>query len=589
MKLFSKRIKICLSLIALSIALLQSFNASANNGINFWGNYPTKSFAQQDVTKPVPDRSYFTTSVEPTKDGAKLTVEIYHGRLNSPVTIGLQVAVNDGAGVVKTATFMVLDDKLADNPKLYYSKREYNLSYDQLNQELQKILPSGASHLKIGPGSPLFAVAHFTDYDHMWGSTERGGIFFMPEKASGTLAPQASLGPIRRPTELDLAIPISQTMGFNYNKMNEPGTPGLKVGGQIRSRMESEGKFQVPVEQLPNIRKQLFDMANDPALAEKILGADWSLKAELRYMRKDANGQMIVDKDGFPTPDPMVDTYYDNANYDAAKKDMAVRYRWTEGNATGSWNFKPGLNFASPDGIVDRIEFAVDTTDDKPDTLKKFANSMDPLNPFKLIRDVVPGSQPSDFLQPAVKISDNRYKFKLQHKNGLVIEMSLDYVEASSLRDAGKKTHFGQLEMDVEHLATKSMNVVNGIISTYSYKDEVTVKPLQQRFRGASLSQDAFLDGRPVIHTEADVQPGSPVKTAHANDMKLAAGAVVALRDTLLGKNWIPGAQKNAYASVALGLVSEQNASKSVKETLRLEKETKIKSRAALCPTAFGN
>jgi hypothetical protein len=56
---------------------------------------------------------------------------------------------------------MVLDDKLADNPKLYYSKREYNLTYAELNDQLQKILPSNASHLKIGPGSPLFVIAHF--------------------------------------------------------------------------------------------------------------------------------------------------------------------------------------------------------------------------------------------------------------------------------------------------------------------------------------------------------------------------------------------------------------------------------------------
>ena len=54
-------------------------------------------------------------------------------------------------------------------------------------------------------------------------------------------------------------------------------------------------------------------------------------------MKKKKDGSLILDKDGLPTPDPMVDTYYDNDKYDAAKNDMAIRYRWTEGNATGAW------------------------------------------------------------------------------------------------------------------------------------------------------------------------------------------------------------------------------------------------------------
>ena len=47
----------------------------------------------------------------------------------------------------------------------------------------------------------------------------------------------------------------------------------------------------------------------------------------------------------------MVDTYYDNATFDAAKHDVAIRYRWTEGNQAGAWNFKPGLAVVDADGL----------------------------------------------------------------------------------------------------------------------------------------------------------------------------------------------------------------------------------------------
>ena len=91
----------------------------------------------------------------------------------------------------------------------------------------------------------------------------------------------------------------------------------------------------------------LRDHANDPAEQARIFGPGWTLKLEDRYMKRDpVTKQLILDAHGLPTPDPMVDTYMDNDNFDAASNDMAIRYRWTEGNKTGNWNFKP---FLSPD------------------------------------------------------------------------------------------------------------------------------------------------------------------------------------------------------------------------------------------------
>ncbi len=551
-------------IIALVFALqFLAGNAARASNVNFWGQYGTR--AQHDINQPVPERSYFTTTVEQAPEGAKLIVEIYHGKLNNPVELGLQVALNDGSGKVQAIFLKELSKPIADNPNNYYSKREFVLNYAELNSELQKILPAKAKHIQIGPGSPLFVVATFPDYSHQWGSIDRGGIFFLPADGQ-TTENQESNGTARRPTDLDLAYPISNNMQLTYNN---PET-GAGLSGQIRSRLESEGKFQIPLREMDRIRQQLFEIAKNPAEAAKILGADWTMAAELRYMKKDGNGKLALDQHGLPIPDPMVDTYYDNQNFDAAKNDMVIRYRWTEGNSTGAWNFKPGLTHASKDGIVDRLEFGVDTTDNKPESIQKFADSMDPLNPFQMIRTVVPGSTPSEFLKPAVEISDTRYKFKLTHKNGLVVELSLDYVSAKSLRDERAPAQFGQLEMDIDHLATasqnvastNSLNVLSSLVNQSTEQDTAFLK---------TLGKKAFLDGRPVLHSIADLEAKSPVKEKHKSDFQIAAKAIKALRGAVVGNNWIPGAQKNAYATMALGLVSKTEASTSVRATLAKE------------------
>ena len=489
------------AMVGMSLLASSSVFATGGTGsINFWGGYSTQ--ASQDITKPVPDRSYFVTSVEEIAGGAKLIVEIYHGKLDSKVSLYLQAAINDGNGNVDPIPFKQLDNQVADNPTNYYSKREFILKYADLNAELAPLLPAGAKHLTIGPGTPLFVFAQFHEFNHQWGSIGRGGIFFMPEAAGvASTAGASANAPARRADELDLAYPIPENMAFKYNDVVKK--TGLQVGGQIRSRLESEGKYQIPQQDLARVKKHLFDLANNPAEAQKVLGPDWTITPLLKYMLKDPNdpNKLLLDKNGLPTPDPMVDTYYDNDNFDAAKNDMAIRYRWTEGNGTGAWNFKPGLDHVTKDGIVDRLEYGADTTDDKPDTIKKFADSTDPLNFFGLIREIVPGSTPSDFLKPSVKVQDTRYKFLLEHKNGLKVEVSLDDVKATSLRSK-HESQYSQMEMDIDHLSTASQNVATNANGFSGLSGTVT--PAQQTFL-AALDGKAFLDGRPGSGTR---EPG---------------------------------------------------------------------------------
>ncbi len=546
---------------------------------------------KKDPTKPV-SRGYIEPSVTAIPGGIRVAVDIWQDRLNSPVTLILQAAVNPGNGQTQVIPLKLLSDNIIDNPKFYHSKREFDFSYAELNAILQKSAPN-ASGLKIEPGTPLFVYANFSG--HQWGGVQRGGIIFMPEdKAQAAKVKAVSTAAVARPTALDVAYPI----GAIANRYNEVGTVkdrygnfttrGLKPDGQIRSRVEAEGKFQIPLDQMDGAKKALFELANDPVKAAALLGTEWTLKLEDRYLKKDVAGKIVMGADGYPVSEPMVDTYYDNKNNDAAKNDMAIRFRSMEKtlNGTvskdGAWNLKSGQNVYTKEGVVYRVEYGLDATDERPGTIAKFANSDHPLNFFKIIPQLVPGTQATDFLLPSVKLTDFRYKFMLHHKSGLAIEVSLDEVHAESLRkNQGKgKVIYGQLEMDVDHMALASANVAASsnllgsqpsnnssgrwVAFTTNINDHTTFM--------TALDGKAFLDGRPVLHDASDLKSRSPVRMTHGADFKSATTVISAIRDHVAGKNFLPAPQKYAYAAAAIGIVSEAEQSASVKKLIALKK-----------------
>lgn len=550
---------------AVSLSLLLAFlesSAYAQN-VSFSGDYFGVRNPHSDPTQPVSSgRSYFTTEVTELPDNkVKLSVDLWHGNLDAPVALNLKVAINDGSGQLASIPFMELQKAVADNPTLYLSKREFVFSYQELNEALQKALPGPVQHIKIEPGTPLFLHAYWPKYNHTWGDIGRGGIFYLPESKTATGTKKLVTTKTRAAAELDLAYPITSLLAFRYSHMENGVRKGLKEKGQIKSRLEMEGKYQVPLADADELLKKLFALANDPKLASQVLGADWSIQAEMRYMKKDAQGNLLKDKNGMPIPDPMVDTYYDSVESRGAQNDVALRYRWTEQNATGSWNFKPGMTHSTADGIVSRLEYAVDTTDDKPETVKRFADSMDPLNPFRAIRDLVPGAKPSDFLFPSVKLDDTRYKFKIKEKSGLVVEVSLDQVTASSLRN-GKKARFVQLEMDVDHPSTASNNLASAVVKIATFGALVDPADLDLL---KTMDAKAFLDGRPVMHTIEDLEKTSAVNTKHGADFSRAEQMIVRLRDHALGANWLAAPQKASLAALLLDHVQRKDMSKSVR------------------------
>lgn len=556
-------------LIVQVFGLSLSSQAQLINPMSLGTSTPSKSNGSGAVS-----RGYIIPSATEIKGGVRITVEIFHQQTNSPVSLYLQMVVNNGRGAVETIPFMVLDDKVADNKRGYRSLRTFDLTYAELNRILSSN-SNGGHNLRIGPGTPLFVYALWNNTGHQWGGSDRSGIVYMPGD-NGSAQPKGTI--TTRPTELDLAYPITTTMTNLFNS-GARNAVGLDPNGQIRSRVEGEGKFQILLTESKDILQEAFKLANNPSLASRVLGKGWTMKLEDRYMLKDKKGNLVLSKDGLPQPDPMVDTYYDNATYDAAQNDVALRYRWTGGNNSGAWNFKPGMGESSKEGLVYRTEYAVDATDDKPATIQAFADSDHPLNFFRFLRQIVPGSKPSDFFQPSVKIIDHRYKFKLEHKSGLAIEMSIDGVQAESLRkdSNGKKpsaVRFVQVEMDIDHLATQSSNVVTNSVNT---NNKVTFSDVKAgRARLQKLTGNFFIDGRPVIHDVSDLAPSSSLRKSRKAEFDLAQTAIVNLRKHLVGNGWIPGAQKYAMATAALGLVNVKNASASMDKMLRSVKIEEI-------------
>lgn len=580
-----KRIQLIqmLAFLGLAATLTLTSLAQAQQNKNFltgWTQETPK--VATDISKAV-SRGYLVPSIEAVPGGAKITVEVYHDRLNSGVALFLQMVINDGNGAQRLITLQQLSPEIADNPVDYYSKREFIINYDDLNRELMRVAPN-APGVRVQPGLPLYVYGKWAG-THQWGGPARQGGIFLPSNA-----PKLASAPVNastssittRPTDLDLGYKINQQM---VNMFNDRTTgAGLLKDGQVRSRVEGEGKFQVDLKQgeFKKIRARLFQLAQDPAEAAKLLGPDWTIKLVDRYMDKDAaTGALVLDSEGFPIPDPMVDTYYDNDKLDAAKNDIGIRYRYTKGNNSGAWNFKPGMGVMNSEGVVFRTEFGLDTTDNKPSTVAKFVDSTHPLNFFSRLRDLIPGSTPSEFLKPAVLVHDNRYKFLLEHKNKLAIEVSVDGVTATDLRDPSKAAvQFGQLEMDVEHLATGSLKVATTAIDALGGSDLKSNEPWL-----ATIGADAFFDGRQQIHNDGDLQPGSPILTKHASDFTLATDVIKALRSDLIGANWVPGGQKYAFAARELGMTSAHELSPSLKrmrDVMAQHAHT-----AAVCPVVF--
>jgi hypothetical protein len=152
----------------------------------------------------------------------------------------------------------------------------------------------------------------------------------------------------------------------------------------------------------------------------------------------------------------------------------------------------------------------------------------------------------------------NRYKFTLKHESGLELEVSMDFVNATtkhpSLANADgtpRVARFPQVEIEMDHVQAKSTGPVQGAYT----------KPTETGLLGDDATQDTFLKGlkepsmggAPTTHALEDVRNPKIYQDASYVQMQ---GATTSLRTALFPEGVLPARQKSAQALEQMGLIA---------------------------------
>lgn len=497
-------------------------------------------------------RGFMGPSVTSIPGGAEVTAAFHLAALPSTVTLNLVAEVTDDKGDQHLIVLKKLDDNFVYTND-YQPVRKFQLDYDQINQELKALAPN--ANLKVAPGMKMWVHAKWAN-GHRWGGTDRGGEIILPAAAnssgnSGTGIPQTSgFTQGGDTTSLDVANQIGNNLAVQY--------PGLPANGTVGSRFEKELKLHVDLADFPRVEKLLVDLAADPAQVQKLFGAGSQMKEDTTYVNQ-----------------PMIDNYLDNKQFDGAKKGMALRLR--TGKGVTSINYKPTDGFYEGNGVYARIEYQGEGIGNAQ-SIKSFMDSSHRMNPFQVIRDKIPGTAPSDFLNPAVRITDKRRKFKLALPGGEEVEFSLDRFLARSLDPNGNETgpvaEVAQLEVEVDHLAVGgSKNISNtppkGSKRWYSSEQAYEGTALASFMNPLGAQSHLSADVPPIFHGEKDLQLNSAMRTANAATFQSTQAIFDKVVSHLFGSNWNSSGQKYAVAAAALGLVPMKDAAPSVKRMLQ--------------------
>ncbi len=540
--------------------------------LGFWG-LALLLVAQQYALANSPNPSGYgqmTPWVEPIPGGAKLTAKFHHYTTGNPVSLSLLAIVTDPVGGNKLIELKRIDDSYTHSATDYNTERSIELIYADVNAELKKNAPN--LNLQIGPGTEVFLYARWmfvggdmytnnqtinNRWNHQWGGISRNGKVVLPVPLHGTSVgganSNASVSSVFTPggitTALDVANSISASLASRY--------PGLTPSKTIGSRFENELKLHVDLNDISRIENYLRNLAQNPTQVEILFGKGWQLTEDRTYV-----GQ------------PMVDVYLDNQKNDGFKIGMALRFR--SGKGITSLNYKPNDGQYMGGAVTARIEYQVEGVT-QVQHFQVFMDSFDPMNPLQLIRDKIPGAVPSDFTIQKLNLTDERLKFHLKAPTGDEVEFSLDHVKSSEIDGKGQMigptAEFGQLEVEVNHLGAKgSVNIVNQGNSQAYISESTTLHGTQLIQYLSQLNSKATLAGElpPQFHGELDFASNSPIRTANAQNFKLAYDVFDKVRDALFPNNtWISSGQKAALSAAALGMVEAEDYAPSVKQMLR--------------------
>ena len=448
-------------------------------------------------------RGFIDVRYQPAVGGVDIEVESRHVRPSDPasylgdeMTLTLQARVRDG-GTERIVTLAVMFDGIMNPEKTSTAVRRFHVDYDDINQWLKAKNPK----LELVPGDPLAVYAIWKKVGHQWGGFCREGSFDTPTPLGRSNAVSVRTGPVgTAPATVsvhNVVKPIDITLKLPDDLVKKYPLV-LDDGAKFVSRREHETKFcPRSLDELKDVTRDLLEVSlgsprdaeqrllqmfgPDPALSKQrgYPVSGWKLHTTDRYYARDAAGQILKNADGLPIVVPMFDVYQDRSakkashgddRFPFARNNMAVRFRDGEIHAGASIGTMGKLNMKTPrvtdpfTAIQTGLELSLDTRpgiSKSDEAMQQLAGYLDtatqPYNPLREQKKVAYDLAGSDVLSSAVNNLANRYKFTLEHDNGMELEVSLDFVHAGlvfeskvveatkAMSDAEKFDHYAAL------------------------------------------------------------------------------------------------------------------------------------------------
>lgn len=256
-------------------------------------------------------------------------------------------------------------------------------------------------------------------------------------------------------------------------------------------------------------------------------------------------------------PLPLEDVY--NSTKGEMQQSVVSRIR-SNAIAEGIHNLKPGPGVLladlvpskkdAPSGLIrKRIEYGM-TLKDKSvprDALEAWLKKTD--SPYKpagrALRELMPTGTP-DKTPVGFTMMQERHRFTLEHKDGLSIDISIDFVNVTH---KGKKVSIPMVEMEIDHLYFgKGNNASSGAASSIrSFTSES-----DQQTWAKGLSGNASLNGLPRFHELDDLQDKS---IWQSKEQKQTEKIIDALFPVLYPKGAVTSPQKGVAVAQELGLL----------------------------------
>ncbi|MDP2341137.1 MAG: hypothetical protein Q8O67_09275 [Deltaproteobacteria bacterium] len=532
-------------------------------------------------SKAVDDKS-FSVTVKTMHSGGSLQGG------DDKMSLMLQARVQDGdkEGIINLA---ILKDNVACNNKgKWNGEHTFRFAHEDINKYLQSLHPG----LKLVPGAKLAVAARWAG-GHTWGGFGRLGDFEvpMPPKSSplSTRLPGAGVVKPLKPTGTAASLPldISYTMPTSLSRKN-PAFFGSQVTVSSRLETELKGRLKENVENEAAIAR-LYLMSGDQKELDKALGKGFTLKPHTEWWSKDKKGAFVDSKrmKKYANPDNLIKAGLAKNKTEAnalakifANLQMGEPlplediYKSTKGElaesvvsrirsnaiAEGVHNLKPGPGVLladidkahknSPSGLIrKRIEYGMTLKDKKVPRadLEEWLKKTDsPYNPAgRALRELMPKGT-SDKTPIGFTMMQERHRFTLEHKDGLSIDISVDFV---NVEHKGKKVSIPMVEMEIDHLYFGKGNNASSATPTSirSFSTET-----EQKTWSKALTGNASLNGLPRFHELADLQDKS---IWESKEQKQTEKIIDSLFPMLYPKGAVSSAQKGVAVAQDLGLI----------------------------------